>query len=421
MPKDRRPAPIRHLDQLTADPRNANRGTGRGREALAQSLRDLGAGRSVLIDQRGAIIAGHKTIEQARALGIPLRVIQTDGRHLVAVQRTDLDVRTDARAQTLAIADNRVGELDLEWDVEMLQQLNADGMDLSPFWTNEEMSAMFETAVEGAPSEDAVVPPTDTDITTGDLFILGRHRLLCGDATRAADVRRLLDGVTPTLMTADPPYGVRYSAGWRHAAYPSQRTAVGGVANDDRADWGDAWRLFPGPVAYVWHAALKAATVAGSLESAGFRLRSQIIWVKQHFALSRGDYHWGHEPAWYAVRANVKSHWQGDRTQTTVWTVPNLNAMGGTRTDENAPTGHSTQKPVRLFEIPIINHTTPGGSVYDPFLGSGTTLIAAEKTGRVAYVMDVDPCYVQAAVTRWEQFTGKQATRNGSRAKRGRR
>jgi DNA modification methylase len=339
----------------------------------------------------------------------------------VAVQRTDLDVRTDVRAQTLAIADNRVGELDLEWDVEMLQQLHADGMDLSPFWTNEEMSAMFDAAAGGTTTDDAVTPPTATDIITGDLFILGRHRMLCGDATSAADVRRLLDGATPTLMTADPPYGVNYSAGWRHAAYPSQRTAIGSVANDDRADWGDAWRLLPGAVAYVWHAALKAAAVATSLESAGFRLRSQIIWAKQHFALSRGDYHWGHEPAWYAVRTPGKSHWQGDRTQSTVWTVPNLNAMGGTRSDDNAPTGHSTQKPVRLFEIPILNHTTRGEAVYDPFVGSGTTLIAAEKTGRVAYVMDVDARYVQAAVTRWEQFTGKQATRSARGAKKTRR
>ena len=202
MPKDRRTPPIRTLEQLTPDPRNANRGTARGREALAQSLRDLGAGRSVLIDQRGAIIAGHKTVEQARALGIPLRVIQTDGKHLIAVQRTDLDVRTDARAKTLAIADNRVSELDLEWDVAMLQNLRADGLDLSAFWTAEEMSAMFGLDEVGATHEDAVTPPTETDITAGDLFTLGRNRLLCGDATRADDVRRLLNGATPSSMSA---------------------------------------------------------------------------------------------------------------------------------------------------------------------------------------------------------------------------
>jgi DNA modification methylase len=188
-----------------------------------------------------------------------------------------------------------------------------------------------------------------------------------------------------------------------------QRTAVGRVANDDRSDWTPAWQLFPGRVAYVWHAALKAPAVATDLEAAGFAIRSQIIWVKQHFALSRGDYHWGHEPAWYAVRGT--GQWRGDRRQTTIWEVANLNAMGGTRTADNAVTGHGTQKPERLFEIPLLNHTLPGESVYDPFSGSGTVLIAAEKQGRTAYAMEIDPPYVQAAVTRWEAFTGAKAVR----------
>ena len=164
-----------------------------------------------------------------------------------------------------------------------------------------------------------------------------------------------------------------------------------------------------GAIAYVWHAALKAPTVAADLEAAGFKIRSQIIWVKQHFALSRGDYHWGHEPAWYAVRG--KGQWRGDRRQTTVWEVPNLNPMGGTRAADNAVTGHGTQKPVRLFEIPITNHTIAGDAVYDPFCGSGTAIIAAEKLGRACFAMEIDPKYVQAAVTRWEAFTGPKAVR----------
>ena len=151
------------------------------------------------------------------------------------------------------------------------------------------------------------------------------------------------------------------------------------------------------------------AIIATTLETAGFALRSQIVWLKQHFVLSRGEYHWQHEPCAYAVRKGAPSHWQGDRTQSTVWSVANLNIMGGTRSDDNAPTGHATQKPVRLFEIPIYNHTTTGEAVYDPFVGSGTTLIAAEKTGRIAYAMDIDPQYVQVALTRWEQFSGKRA------------
>jgi DNA modification methylase len=396
------------LADLQADPRNANRGTDRGRAALERSLRDYGAGRAVLIDRRGTVIAGNKTVEQAKRLKMPLRVVKTDGHDLIAIQRDDLDLTTDPRAQALAIADNRVGELDLEWDVDMLKRWHADGLDLSAFWTDTEFATLFATPTSGLTDENAVVEPGATDIQPGELFTLGRHRLLCGDATSARDVTRLLDGITPVLMTTDPPYGVSYDPAWRHRINPKQRTAVGRVTNDDRADWTAAWQLFPGSIVYVWHAALKAPKVAADLEAAGFTIRSQIVWVKQHFALSRGDYHWGHEPAWYAVRG--KGQWRGDRRQTTVWEVANLNPMGGTRMADNAVTGHSTQKPVRLFEIPLVNHTGAGDAVYDPFCGSGTAIIAAEKLGRTCLAMEIDPRYVHAAVTRWEAFTGAKAT-----------
>jgi DNA modification methylase len=405
--KSRRP--ILDLVDLTTDPNNANRGTERGREALARSFREYGAGRAIVIDRHGTIIAGNKAFQQARALNIPLRVVKTDGHHLIAVQREDLDLATDPRAKALAIADNRVGELDLEWNVDMLKQLRAEGLDLSAFWTADEFATLFAETKTGLTDENAVVEPGPTDIVRGELFVLGRHRLLCGDVTSAGDVMGLSADAMPVLMTTDPPYGVSYDPAWRHRANPNQRTAVGRVTNDDRAEWTAAWRLFRGRVGYVWHAGLKASIVAADLEAAGFQIRSQIIWVKAHFALSRGNYHWGHEPAWYAVRG--KGQWLGDRCQTTVWEVPNLNPFGGTRAADNAVTGHGTQKPVRLFEIPITNHTIAGDAVYDPFCGSGTAIIAAEKLGRRCYAMEIDPMYVQAAVTRWEAFTGKKAVR----------
>jgi DNA modification methylase len=372
-----------------------------------------------VIDRHGRIIAGNKTVERAKRLNLPLRVVKTDGTHLVAVQRDDLDLATDPRAKALAVADNRVGELDLEWDLEALQRLRLDGVDLTAFWMDVEFEALFTGAVKGLTDENAVVEPGPTDIVCGDLFVLGRHRLLCGDATCASDVARLLNGVTPTLMMSDQPYGISYDPGWRHRVNPRQRTAVGRVRNDDRASWKEAWQLFPGRIAYVWHAALKASTVAADLEAAGFTLRSQIIWAKQHFALSRGEYHWSHEPCWYAVRG--KGQWRGDRRQTTLWEVPNLNPMGGSRVGENAVTGHSTQKPVRLWEIAILNHTIAGDAVYDAFCGSGTAMIAAEKHARVCYALEIDPRHVQVAITRWEHFTGRRATRlDGGRTKRAR-
>ena len=383
----------------------------RGRAALAESFRKYGAGRAVLLDRRGMVIAGNKLIEYTKPLGIPLRVVETDGTVLVAVCRTDLDLETDPRARALAVADNRVGELDLEWDVAQLQQLHAEGLDLSAFWTEAEFAALFAELHPGLTDENAVVAPGPTDLARGALIRLGHHRVLCGDATSAGDVTRLLAGATPALMVADPPYGVDYEPAWRHRVYRQQRTAVGRVMNDQRATWTVAWQLFPGAIAYVWHAALRAPGVAADLEAAGFTLRSQIIWQKQHFALSRGDYHWGHEPCWYAVRG--KGQWRGDRRQSTVWEVPNLNPMGGTREGENAVTGHGTQKPVRLFEIPLLNHTSPGDALYDPFCGSGTALIAAEKLGRVCYAMEIDPQYVEVVVRRWEAFTGQRATRLG--------
>ena len=247
-----------------------------------------------------------------------------------------------------------------------------------------------------------------------------RRRLHAADpaASRTASPLRLvrpgvLAGVAPALMVTDPPYGVQYTPAWRHDAYPEQRTAVGTVTNDDRADWTAAWRLFPGDVAYVWHAGLHAATVASNLETAGFELRAQVIWFKQHFALSRGHYHWRHEPCWYAVRRGATAQWCGDRRQSTVWEVPNLNPVGSPSGPEDAVTGHGTQKPVRLFEIPIGNHAQPGDAVYDPFVGSGTSIIAAEKTGRVCLALELDPAYVQVAVSRWEAFTGQSAVRLG--------
>ena len=205
-------------------------------------------------------------------------------------------------------------------------------------------------------------------------------------------------------MVTDPPYGVAYDPGWRNAAGASATMRTGKVMNDDRADWREAWALFPGDVAYVWHGALHATTVAESLEAAGFGIRSQIIWAKDRLVLSRGDYHWQHEPCWYAVRKSAQGHWAGDRKQTTLWPIANR--------DQDAETVHGTQKPVECLRRPMLNNSSPGQAVYDPFMGSGTTIIAAETTARVAFGIELDPAYVDVAVARWQAFTGRIAVRD---------
>jgi DNA modification methylase len=214
-------------------------------------------------------------------------------------------------------------------------------------------------------------------------------------------VARLLAGVRPHLMVTDPPYGVGYDPEWRNRAGAAKTRRTGKVMNDDRADWREAWALFPGEVAYVWHGALHATTVAESLVASGFDIRSQIIWAKDRLALSRGDYHWQHEPAWYAVRQKGKGHWAGDRKQTTLWSIPSR--------DQDAATIHGTQKPVECMRRPMLNNSSPGQAVYEPFCGSGSSVIAAETCGRVCLAMELDPAYVDVIVQRWQAFTGREA------------
>ena len=171
---------------------------------------------------------------------------------------------------------------------------------------------------------------------------------------------------------------------------------LGAVTNDDRADWTDAWRLFPGDVAYVWHGGLKSSVVQTSLEQVGFSMRAQIICANDRLALSRGDYHWQHEPCWYAVREGATGQRTDDRTQSTLWTIP-------ARDDDGH--GHGTQKPVECMRRQMQNHVA--SDVYEPFAGSGTTLIAAEQLGRRCFAIEIEPRYVQIAIDRWEAFTGQ--------------
>ncbi len=214
-------------------------------------------------------------------------------------------------------------------------------------------------------------------------------------------------------MVTDPPYGVSYEPSWRtRRNLGSGKLAQGTVLNDDRADWREAYALFPGDVAYVWHGALHGDVVATGLAACGLQIRTQIVWAKQHFVLSRGDYHWKHETCWYAVREGKASHWQGDRTQTTIWEILSNNPFGNRQREPSW--GHGTQKPVECMRRPIVNNTRPGQALYDPFLGSGTSVIAAEMSGRVCRGLELNPCYVDVVVRRWQLFTGRNALHQAS-------
>jgi DNA modification methylase len=260
-------------------------------------------------------------------------------------------------------------------------------------------------------------PPADPVSVPGDVWVLGKHRIVCGDSTDADTVAKAINGATPHLMVTDPPYGVEYDPAWRNeagraldgttqrlasgkATRPLGARAVGKVLNDDKADWTEAWALFPGEVAYVWHADKFSPVVGASLEATGFALRNLIVWGKNNLVIGRGDYHSKHEPCWYAVRKSGTGHWNGDRKQTTLWEIDK---------PQKSETGHGTQKPVECMKRPIENNSKPGDAVYEPFSGSGTTIIAGEMTGRAVHAIELNPAYVDVAVTRWQEFTGQPA------------
>jgi DNA modification methylase len=368
-------------------------------QQIAGSIREFGFTNPVLIDTNNGIIAGHGRVMAAGKLGLD------------KVPCIRLAHLTDTQKRAYIIADNKLA-LNAGWDEEMLTlelgelaDIDFD-MDLIGF-TEDELAGLLAETTEGETDPDEVPePPVDPVTELGDVWLLGKHRIICGSSTEAHVVEKVLNGVAPHLMVTDPPYGVEYDASWRQkASVGGKGTAVGKVLNDDRADWSEAWALFTGDVAYVWHADRFSPTVADSLEANGFEMRALIIWAKSQLVMGRGHYHSQHEPCWYVVRSKGTGHWAGDRKQTTLWQIDK---------PRKSETGHSTQKPVECMKRPIENNSSPGQAVYEPFSGSGTTIIAGEMTGRCVYAIELNPAYVDVAVKRWQDFTGKQAVHEAS-------
>jgi DNA modification methylase len=431
------------IDELRPDPANPRRIGEEELDALERSLRQFGFVQPVLARREDqTVIGGHQRLVAARRLG------------LTTVPVTWLDLSIE-QARLLGLALNKISG---SWDDQLLARLLADlgstpdlDLSLSGFDEDEvkDLLRSLETRekrerteafdLETALEEARRAPRAKS----GDLWRLGDHRLLCGDATNAGDVARLLDGAAPTLLATDPPYGVSLDPTWRDGVYnglgaaerPYMRTdgqgdddlatvaTVGAhgrtaghrntrLSGDTRVDWSEAFALVPSlTVGYVWHAGVHAAAVAAGLERIGFEIVSQVIWDKGLFAIGRSWYHWSHEPCWVVRRHGAKAPFRGPRDQGTIWRVPSPKMIMGGSTE--AKWDHPAQKPLVLFETPIRNHLRTGDSLYDPFLGSGTALIAAERTGTRAYAMEIDPVYVEVALRRWEQFSGATAERAG--------
>lgn len=311
---------------------------------------------------------------------------------------------SDEEWKALIIADNKLAE-NAGWDPGLLKLELADlqgaGFDLSFTGFNSlELTSIFSTQ-EGNTDPDAVPDtPAHPVSVLGDLWRLGEHRIICGDCTTKDVVDAVLEGNKPHLCTTDPPYGVIYDSSWRSKALKDgANRAEGTVNNDDRDDWREAWALFPGDVIYCWHADRHASAVDASLVACGFELRAQIIWSKTRFVIGRGHYHVGHEPCFYSVRKGSNGHWSGSRKESTVWNIDHV----------KSETGHSTQKPVEAFARPIRNNSQPGDRVYDPFLGSGSSLIAAHTNKRILHGCEINPAYIDVCATRWQSFSGGEA------------
>ena len=387
------------IKDLKSDHKNARKRTDRSAKLIAESLQRYGAARSIVIDEDGRILAGNGTVEGAKAAGInKLRVIEADGDELIAVRRAGL---SEDEKVGLALADNRSSDLS-DWDHDMLRQLSEEH-DLSPWFEDDELLAEVLEPEEGNTDPDDVPEAPEEPVTKpGDLWILGNHRLLCGDSTNPQHVERLMDGGTANLWLTDPPYNIAYEGGSK------KRKAIENdsmVSDDFRQFLRSAYsvadmHLCLGAAFYIWHADSEGYNFRGAALDIGWNVRQTLIWNKNNSAFGRSDFHWKHEPCLYGWKEGAAHSWYNDRKQTTV-----LDFDRPSRSEQ-----HPTMKPVALIEYCLGNNTQQNAIVLDSFGGSGTTLIACERQHRHARLMELDPAYCDVIVKRWEDFTGKKAT-----------
>jgi DNA modification methylase len=429
-------------DQLLANPANWRIHPKAQQDALVGALDQVGWVQQVLVNRRsGFVVDGHARVALALRRGEPT----------VPVLYVDLDPEEEALVLATLDPISAMAGRDEDKLRALLADISVDDAGLLAL-----LGDLAGNDPKAGLTDPDEVPETPEEpyVKPGELYLLGDHRLLCGDATSPADVARLLAGAAPTLLATDPPYGVQLDQTWRDGVYNGPRKRVRGwgvvagaakpymmreapdgqpdgddatratrgahgrtaghrhtsISGDVRADWSEAFALVPSlQVGYIWYASAHTLEVLQGLLGIGFELAQQIIWDKGLFSIGRSWYHWAHEPCLVVRKPGVPNLFIGEHDQATIWRAPSPKRIGSGSKEHKED--HPTQKPVVLSEIPIRNHLRPGEAVYEPFSGSGTTLMAAGTLGRRCYAMEIDPKYVQVAIERWQNFTGRTAER----------
>lgn len=361
-------------------------------EAVAKSIKEFGFKQPLVLDKNKVIIAGHTRLKASKELGL---------KRVPCIIADDLSAE---QVQAYRLADNKTGEL-AEWDFELLSaeldELLDFDIDMEEFGFDSELLNTDDAEEIIIDDEFEIKPPVEPKAKLGDLYQLGRHRLLCGDSTDELEVELLMGGEKADMLLTDPPYNVSYEGKTKDALT---------IQNDEMAN--DDFREFlvnafntadmnmrEGAVFYIWHADSEGYNFRGACNDVGWKVRQCLIWNKNSLVLGRQDYHWKHEPCLYGWKDGAGHLWNNDRSQTTV--------LEFDRPTKNLE--HPTMKPVPLFDYLMKNNTKKGDKVLDLFGGSGTTIIAGEQNGRDAYVMELDPRYVDVIINRWETLTNEKA------------
>ena len=373
---------------LTPDPKNANKGTQRGRGLLEKSLRRYGAGRSILADKHGVVIAGNKTLETAADIGLPVRVVQTDGRELVVVQRTDLDLSQDKAARELAYADNRVAQVDLDFDPVQMAADAAAGVALGEFWTKDELAEIIGGMGEGRKDSELPAAPPKR-VQAGEVWRCGNHLVACIDSTDQDAVSKLLEGVTVGMVWADPPYGIQAASN----ALGGNRKRFEKIIGDDSPETARkaiaVCKVLAGEAVQVWWGANHYADLLPPSPC-------WLVWDKQvpeGVSFADAELAWCSKPSPVRVFRHAWSGWNKGEEQ-------------GTKK------AHPTQKPIALAQWVFGEYGALGDVIFDPFLGSGGSLLGADSAGGERRVIGCEmvPHYCDVTLERWAQATGQTPT-----------